>query len=154
MKDKRQRHSLSWPYSLDQNLCTLMVSQAVTGLPYPLLPHIPFQLFSPLSMGGVPPFNNLSSPYRAACIRPLDTMHLPHSPYTRLNGIPPSVLYPPVPAMQHPPACPCSFCLQWSAPDYFNKARQTDSPGLSLAGSSSATGTQKSTLSSLKTVPF
>ncbi|KAB5553868.1 hypothetical protein PHYPO_G00043650 [Pangasianodon hypophthalmus] len=50
MKDKRQRHSLSWPHPLDPNLCAFMVSQAVTGLPYPLLPHIPLQMYSHLGV--------------------------------------------------------------------------------------------------------
>ncbi|KAI5097320.1 even-skipped-like1 isoform X1, partial [Silurus meridionalis] len=120
MKDKRQRHSLSWPYSMDQNMCTLMVSQAVTGLPYPLLPHIPLQLYSHLGVAGMP---SVSSPYSAGCVRPLNTVLLPHSPYTRMGGFHSPLLYPPVPSMQHPKACPCPYCLHWFPPDQVRKSR-------------------------------
>ncbi|TSK77125.1 ATP synthase F(0) complex subunit C2, mitochondrial [Bagarius yarrelli] len=67
MKDKRQRHSLSWPHPMDPNVCAFMMSQAVTGLPYPLLPHIPLQLYSHLGVAGMPTPPNLSSPYSAGC---------------------------------------------------------------------------------------
>ncbi|XP_066498512.1 homeobox even-skipped homolog protein 1-like [Hoplias malabaricus] len=134
MKDKRQRHSLSWPHPLDPNLCAFMVSQAAAGMPYPLLPHIPLQLYSHLGMGGMPPLSGLSSPYSIASVRPMDTMRLQHSPYPRLGGLPSPVLYPPVHTMQHPPACPCPYCLHWG-PDQLLKARGGHSLGLGLTSS-------------------
>lgn len=137
MKDKRQRHSLSWPHPLDPNLCAFMVSQAVTGLPYPLLPHIPLQLYSHLGVAGMPSLSGLSSPYSAGCVRPLNTVLLPHSPYSRIGGLHSPVLYPPVPTMQHPKTCPCPYCLQWSPPDQVCKVRGgVGGLGLSLASSS------------------
>ncbi|XP_026772771.1 even-skipped-like1 [Pangasianodon hypophthalmus] len=136
MKDKRQRHSLSWPHPLDPNLCAFMVSQAVTGLPYPLLPHIPLQMYSHLGVAGMPSLSGLSSPYSAGCVRPLNTVLLPHSPYSRIGGLHSPVLYPPVPTLQHPKTCPCPYCLQWSPPDQVHKARGGAGLGLSLASSS------------------
>uniref|UniRef100_A0A4W4E739 Homeobox domain-containing protein n=2 Tax=Electrophorus electricus TaxID=8005 RepID=A0A4W4E739_ELEEL len=132
MKDKRQRHSLSWPHPLDPNLCAFMLSQAAAGLPYPMLPHLPLQLYSRLGMGSMSPLSTLSSPYSAAAtLRPLDTLRFPHSHYPRLGGLPSPVLYPPVHTMQHPAACPCSYCLHWG-PDQLLKARGVPSFGVTL----------------------
>lgn len=136
MKDKRQRHSLSWPHPLDPNLCAFMVSQAVTGLPYPLLPHIPLQMYSHLGVAGMPSFSSLSSPYTAGYARPLNTALLPHSPYTRIGGIHSPVLYPPVPTMPHPKTCPCTYCFPSFPPDQVHKARGGAGLGLSLSSSS------------------
>ncbi|KAA0705954.1 Homeobox even-skipped -like protein 1 EVX-1 [Triplophysa tibetana] len=105
MKDKRQRHSLLWPNPLDPNLCAFMVSQAASGLPYPLLPHIPLHLYSHLGMG-------YSNPY-VATTRPVDTLHLPPSTYPWLGGLPQPTLYSPAQTMHHPVACPCPHCLHW-----------------------------------------
>lgn len=136
MKDKRQRHSLSWPHPLDPNLCAFMMSQAVTGLPYPLLPHIPLHLYSHLGVAGMPSLSGLSSPYSAGCVRPLNTVLLPHSPYTRIGGLHSAGLYPPVPTVQHPKTCPCPYHLHWSSPDQVCKARGGTGLDLSLASSS------------------
>ncbi|XP_076853007.1 even-skipped-like1 [Brachyhypopomus gauderio] len=132
MKDKRQRHSLSWPHPLDPNLYTFMVNQATAGLPYPVLPPLPLQMYSHLGMGGLSSLpTTLPSPYSAAALRPLDTARLPHSHYPRLGGLPSPALYPPVHAVQHPAACPCSYCLHWG-PDQLFKARRVPSLGSTL----------------------
>lgn len=136
MKDKRQRHSLSWPHPLDPNLCAFMVSQAMTGLPYPLLPHIPLQLYSHLGVAGIPTLSGLSSQYSTSCVRPLNTVLIPHSPYTRIGGLHSPVLYPPVSTMQHSKTCPCPYCLHLSAPEQVHKARGGTGFGLNLASSS------------------
>lgn len=132
MKDKRQRHSLSWPHPLDPNLCAFMVSQAAAGLPYPLLPHIPLHMYSHLGMGSMTPLSGLSTAYNIASLRPLDTLRLSHSSYTRIGGLPSPVLYPPMHTLQHPPACPCPYCLHWG-PDQLLKTRGGPNLGLSLS---------------------
>ncbi|XP_051571427.1 LOW QUALITY PROTEIN: even-skipped-like1 [Myxocyprinus asiaticus] len=133
MKDKRQRHSLHWPNSLDPNLCAFMVSQAAAGLPYPMLPHIPLHLYSHLGMGRISSF---SSPYNATT-RPMDTLPLPPSSW--LGGLPQPALYSPVQTMHHAAGCPCPHCFHWR-PDQLFKAR---------GGSSGArTGTQPKTFGS------
>ncbi|KAM9474578.1 even-skipped-like1 [Salvelinus alpinus] len=126
MKDKRQRHSLSWPHPLDPNLCALMVSQAAAGLPYPFLPHLPLHLYSHLGVGAGAP--SVPSPF-AAPLRPLDPLHLSHSPYPRPGGLPPTALYPHSNVMHNPATCPCPLCLHWGSDQLF-KARGLTAIGL------------------------
>ncbi|XP_016408647.1 homeobox even-skipped homolog protein 1-like [Sinocyclocheilus rhinocerous] len=118
MKDKRQRHSLSWPNPLDPNLCAFMVSQAAAGLPYPLLPRLPLHLYSHLGMGSLSGYTN---PY-SGTTRPVDTLHLPPSTYPWLSGLPQPALYSPVQTMHHPAGCHCPHCLHWR-PDHLLKPR-------------------------------
>ncbi|XP_035604010.1 homeobox protein XHOX-3 [Oncorhynchus keta] len=126
MKDKRQRHSLSWPHPLDPNLCALMVSQAAAGLPYPFLPHLPLHLYSHLGVGAGAP--SIPSPF-AAPLRPLDPLRLSHSPYPRPGGLPPTALYPHSNVMHNPATCPCPLCLHWGSDQLF-KARGLTAIGL------------------------
>ncbi|KAJ7992222.1 hypothetical protein DPEC_G00276280 [Dallia pectoralis] len=120
MKDKRQRHTLSWPHPLDPNLCALMVSQAATGLTYPFLSHLPLHLYSHLGVGAPAP------------LRPLDPLRLSHSPYPRIGGLTPAALYPHSNVMHHPATCPCPLCLHWGS-DPLLKARGECAPGQSRA---------------------
>lgn len=131
MKDKRQRHSLSWPHPLDPNLCALMVSQASTGLPYPLLPHLPLPLYPHLGLA--PTATPLPTPF-AAPLRHLDPLRISQSPYARLGGLPPPALYPHAHTMHHPTACPCPHCLHWGTDQLF-KARGGTQLGLTPASS-------------------
>nr|XP_055036390.1 even-skipped-like1 isoform X1 [Misgurnus anguillicaudatus] len=125
MKDKRQRHSLHWPNPLDPNMCAFMVNQAASGLPYPLLPHIPLHLYSHLSMGSLSSYSN---PY-VATTRHVDSLHLPSSSYPWLGGLPQPALYSHAQTMHHPVACPCPHCLHWR-PEQMLKARAGASLGL------------------------
>ncbi|XP_041942875.1 even-skipped-like1 [Alosa sapidissima] len=134
MKDKRQRHSLSWPHPLDPNLCALMVSQASAGLPYSLLPHLPLPLYPHLGLA--PTASPLPSPF-APPLRHLDPLRLSQSPYSRLGGLPPTTLYTPTHAMHHPTACPCPHCLHWGADQLF-KVRGVTPLGLTPASSPKA----------------
>ncbi|XP_046894244.1 even-skipped-like1 [Hypomesus transpacificus] len=104
MKDKRQRHSLSWPHPLDPSLCVVMVTQTAASVPYRYLPHLPLHMYSPFSS---PP-----SPYSAP-LRPLDPLRLPQPSYPRPGGLPPAGLYPPAHMRQHhhPTTCLCPLCL-------------------------------------------
>ncbi|KAJ8345270.1 hypothetical protein SKAU_G00294630 [Synaphobranchus kaupii] len=118
MKDKRQRHTLSWPHPLDPNLYAYMMSQAAASLPYPFLPPIPLHLYAHLGPGGspVPP-----APFG----RPLDPLHLSHPPYPRhelLSSFPQPPMYPPAHVMHHPATCLCTVCLHWG-PDHLRKTR-------------------------------
>uniref|UniRef100_A0AAY4CYE4 Homeobox domain-containing protein n=1 Tax=Denticeps clupeoides TaxID=299321 RepID=A0AAY4CYE4_9TELE len=133
MKDKRQRHSLSWPHPLDPNLCALMVSQAAASLPYPLLPHLPLHLYPHLGMAAA---STLPGPY-STHLRSLDPLRMSHSPYPRLDGLPPPPLYPASPAIHHPPTCLCPHCLHWG-PDQRLKARGGSMLGISQSRSASA----------------
>ena len=126
MKDKRQRHSLSWPHPLDPNLCALMVSQASAGLPYHLLPHLPLPLYPHLGLA--PTATPLPNPF-APSLRHLDPLRLAQSPYHRLGGLPPAALYPPTHTMHHPITCPCPHCLHWGTDQLF-KARGVTPLGL------------------------
>ncbi|KAG5279310.1 hypothetical protein AALO_G00076360 [Alosa alosa] len=134
MKDKRQRHSLSWPHPLDPNLCALMVSQASAGLPYSLLPHLPLPLYPHLGLA--PTASPLPSPF-APPLRHLDPLRLSQSPYPRLGGLPPTTLYTPTHAMHHPTACPCPHCLHWGTDQLF-KVRGVTPLGLTPASSPKA----------------
>jgi len=139
MKDKRQRHSLSWPHPLDPSLCALMVSQAsAAGLTYPLLPHLPLPLYTHLGLA--PAATPLTAPY-APHLRHLDSLRLAQSPYPRLGGLPPpAALYPPAHAtMHHPAACPCPHCLHWGA-EQLLKARGATSFSLTPASSPKVAG--------------
>ncbi|KAJ8251697.1 hypothetical protein GJAV_G00224140 [Gymnothorax javanicus] len=118
MKDKRQRHTVSWPHPLDPSLYAYMMSQAASSLPYPFLPPLPLHLYAPLGPGGShatpAPFN-----------RPLDPIQLSHSPYPRhdlLGSLPQPPLYPPAHVMHHPATCLCAVCLHWGA-DHLRKSR-------------------------------
>ena len=102
MKDKRQRHSLSWPHPLDPSLCVVMVTQSAASVPYRYLPHLPLHLYSPFSS---PP-----GPYSAP-LRPLDPLRLPQPCYPRPGGLPPAGLYPPTHMRHHPTTCLCPLCL-------------------------------------------
>ncbi|XP_063044080.1 even-skipped-like1 [Engraulis encrasicolus] len=149
MKDKRQRHSLSWPHPLDPSLCALMVSQAsaAAGLTYPgLLPHLPLHLYPHLGLAPA-----AATPLTAAYgppLRHLDPLHrLSQSPYPRLGGLPPpaaAALYPHhahahTATMHHPAACPCPHCLHWGA-EQLLKARGATSFTLTPASSPKAAG--------------
>lgn len=134
MKDKRQRHSLSWPHPLDPNLCALMVSQASAGLTYPLLPHLPLPLYPHLGL--TPSASGLPAPFGAP-LRHLDPLRLSQAPYPRLSGLPPPALYPPAHAMHHPVACPCPHCLHWGT-EQLLKARGASPFSLPPAGSPKA----------------
>ncbi|XP_036408804.1 even-skipped-like1 [Megalops cyprinoides] len=126
MKDKRQRHTLSWPHPLDPSLYAYMMSQAAASLPYPFLPHLPLHLYSHLGAGGSP---TVPSPFG----RPPDSLHLPHPPYPRhelLSGLTQTPLYPPAHVMHHPSTCLCAICLHWG-PDHLRKTRGEALLGLS-----------------------
>nr|AIM47953.1 EVE1 [Pantodon buchholzi] len=92
MKDKRQRQTLSWPHPLDPSLYAYMMSQATGNLPHPLLPNFPLSIYQGLTA------SSASTSRFSDSQRPLDPMHLSHSPYPRhelLSSLPPSPFYPP-----------------------------------------------------------
>lgn len=126
MKDKRQRHSLPWPHPLVDPLGALLMGRSTpsSSLPYPFiphhLPHLPFHLYSPLSLSSPPSLAH--NPYSAP-MRPLDALRLSQY-HNRSGGLPPTagVIYPPSSITHHPASCPCPLCLHWG-PEQMLKAR-------------------------------
>ncbi|XP_015217775.2 even-skipped-like1 isoform X2 [Lepisosteus oculatus] len=134
MKDKRQRHTLTWPYPLDPSLYTYMMSQAATGLPCPFLPHVPLHLYSHLGLGSGAV---LPSPFGGA-LRPLDPLRLSHAPYPRheiLPGLPQPSIYPPSQGLHHPAGCPCPLCVCHRGPDHLRTPSARGDPLLGLNSS-------------------
>ncbi|RXM34771.1 Homeobox protein XHOX-3 [Acipenser ruthenus] len=109
MKDKRQRHTLSWPHPLDPSLYAYMMTQAAASLPYSsVLPHVPLHLYSHLGLSAPVAPGPFTGPLR-----------LSHSPYPRpdlLAGFHHPSLYPVVPPSlhHHPSSCPCLLCSRSS----------------------------------------
>ncbi|XP_056462092.1 even-skipped-like1 [Gadus chalcogrammus] len=127
MKDKRQRHSLSWPHPLVDPLGMLLLGRATStpssssSSPYPFiphhLPHLPLHLYSPLGLSA-----SAHSPYSVP-MRPLEALRLSHY-HSRPGGLHPpgATLYPPMGGMHHPASCACPLCIQWGT-DQLLKAR-------------------------------
>ncbi|XP_036397848.1 homeobox protein XHOX-3-like [Megalops cyprinoides] len=78
MKDKRQRHTLSWSHPFSPSLYTYMMSQAAARLPYSYLPHPPLHLYSHLGAGS----SMAPSTFRGP-LRPLDPLLLTDSAHPR-----------------------------------------------------------------------
>ncbi|MGH0144786.1 UNVERIFIED_CONTAM: hypothetical protein FKN15_010071 [Acipenser sinensis] len=115
MKDKRQRHILSWPHPLDPSLYAYMMTQAAASLPYSsFLPHVPLHLYSHLGLSTPAAPGPFAGPLRS-----LDSLRLSHAPYPRpdlLAGLRHPSLYPAAaPSLHHhPSSCPCLLCSRSS----------------------------------------
>ncbi|KAG9346267.1 hypothetical protein JZ751_008092, partial [Albula glossodonta] len=110
MKDKRQKHTLSWPHPLSPGLYAYMMSQAATRLPYPLLLHSPLHLYPPVGVGR----SGAAAHAFRGPLRPLDPLLLSHPSHPRqepISGFTQPLLCTPAHIMEHPSACPCTVCL-------------------------------------------
>uniref|UniRef100_A0A3Q3BCD1 Even-skipped-like1 n=1 Tax=Kryptolebias marmoratus TaxID=37003 RepID=A0A3Q3BCD1_KRYMA len=114
MKDKRQRHSLSWTHPLIDPLRALLIGSFSTSSTqtYPFIPphllYLHLQNYSPLALS-----SSAHNPY-SALMKPLDPFHLPQ--YHNRSGEPSSPMkafYPSASIMHHTGSCPLSFCPQW-----------------------------------------
>ncbi|XP_041854128.1 even-skipped-like1 [Melanotaenia boesemani] len=123
MKDKRQRHSMSWPHPLINPLGALLMGRTSPSstLIYPFItPHLPHH-YPPMTLSSTA--SSAHSPYSAP-LRQLDLGHLPQC-LNRPQELPPAAvaLYPSTSIMHHPASCPCFLCYRWGQ-EQFLKARE------------------------------